>query len=61
MSAFTVMNQDFGPTWKQIVPFLNSGKRVENVDMWWREDQKALKLLETAQKAIYIFICKLCN
>lgn len=60
MSAFTIMNRDFGPTWKQMVPFLNSGKSIGNHFMWYR-DKTAQKSYEAAQKAIYAFICKLCN
>ncbi len=60
MSTFTVMNHDFSATWKKMVPFLNSGKPIGNHFLWWR-DETTQKLYETAQKAIYAFICKLCN
>ncbi len=61
MSAFMVMNKSFGPTWGKMIPFLNHRKSKGNAWMPWMEDKSTLKLYETAHKAIYIFICKLCD
>lgn len=60
MSTFIVKNHNFSSTWAKMVPFLNSGKSLQNLCLG-QPDWQTLKLLEAAQKAVYVFICKLCN
>ena len=59
MTSLMINNNNFDPTWGKIVSFLNCGKRGEDLSSYYCP--KEFKLYGAAQKAVYVFICKLCD
>lgn len=51
MSAFTICDKNFGPTWKKVEPYVNFDRS------FFGNERKANKLRETAHKAVYTFLC----
>jgi hypothetical protein len=55
MSKFNILTKDFRSTWSKIEPYTTAVKAKNGYDA------KYETLLETAQKALYAFVCTLCN
>ena len=58
MSTFMVMNKPFGSAWAKMTPYLNYCA-TKGGSLYPSQEER--KLYKTAQKAVYQFICRLCD